>query len=124
MIIWIISEEVSHYLYNCFIVFVCHLMLATLIGCMVISRRIARRKGYASYYWIVALHPVGLILISQLDALPNARTPEEMRCMASRANWIGATLSLVGLLLGIVLILMVYWRNMSLFQPPAPLFGH
>ena len=77
-------------------------------GCMIVSPFIARSKGYAPYYWFLALHPVGLILIANLAPLSTASTPEEREQMEARANLIGSILSGIAIFLSVGLVALVF----------------
>ena len=81
------------------LVFLCFLgpICLMIFGCMIVSPFIARRKGYAPYYWFFALHPVGLIVIANLAPLSSAATPEERDRMEARANRIGGVLTGIAL---------------------------
>jgi accessory gene regulator protein AgrB len=70
-----------------------------------VSPFVARRKGYAPYFWLFACGPIGLAVIACLPSTKTAATPEEMEQMESRANTTGAILSGLTLLIVIGLII-------------------
>lgn len=93
-------------------------------GCMIVSPLIARQKGYTPYYWILALHPVGLIVIANLPPLRDAKTPEQHQQMEFGGNRTGKRLSFIGLLLAVPLLVLTF-QSLSRFlesQPPGT--GH
>lgn len=93
-------------------------------GCMIVSPLIARQKGYTPYNWILALHPIGLIVIANLPLLRDAKTQEHCHRMESSGNRIGRNLSFIGLLLAVpLLVLMFQWLGRFL-EPQPPGAGH
>ena len=85
------------------LVFLCFLgpIYLMVFGCMIMSPFIARSKGYAPYYWFLALHPVGLIVIANLAPLSKASTSDERERMEARANRIGSMLTGIALFLSV-----------------------
>lgn len=77
-------------------------------GCMIVSPLIARQKGYTPHYWILALHPIGLIVIANLPPLRDAKAQEQREQMESSGNRIGKRLSFIGLLIAVPLSLLMF----------------
>ena len=93
-------------------------------GCMIVSPLIAKQKGYTPYYWILALHPVGLIVIANLPSLRDAKAQEQREQMEFSGNRTGKRLSFIGLLLAVpLLVLMLQWLSW-LLEPQPPGAGH
>lgn len=67
----------------------CGLML--LLG--LISAIIANFKGYRPWFWILAMGPVGLIIMLVKQSLNRATTPEERERWETQADWTGGVLS-------------------------------
>jgi hypothetical protein len=71
----------------------------------IVSPLIARRKGYAPYFWLFACGPVGLVVIALFPSAKKALTPEDLEAMQARANMTGAILT--GFALIVLLALLV-----------------
>ena len=71
---------------------------------------LARRKGYAPYFWLFACGPIGLIVIACFPSTQKATTPEDLEVMRARANMTGAILSGIALFvaLGLVVPIVVF----------------
>lgn len=66
---------------------------------------LARRKGYAPYFWLFACQPLGLIVLACLPSTESAKTPEDLEVMQARANTTGAILTGIALFVAFTLIL-------------------
>ena len=66
---------------------------------------IARRKGYAPYFWLFACGPIGLIVIACFPSTRKAISPDDLEVMQARANMTGAILT--GIALFVTLSLLV-----------------
>ncbi|MEK6257930.1 MAG: hypothetical protein AABP62_04855 [Planctomycetota bacterium] len=79
------------------------LRLATFVSILV-APFVAKRKGYAPYYWLFACGPIGLVIVCWLPSLRTAETPEQYEQMEARANLIGSILTGIALFLSVGLI--------------------
>ena len=75
------------------------------------SPLIAMRKGYAPYCWPLACGPIGLVAIISLAPLKSAKNPEEYERLEKRANFIGAFLSWIGVLIVLTIVASIGLSN-------------
>lgn len=78
------------YLMPVLILFAC---LGLFFGAGFVAAFVARGKGYRPWFWLLALGPVGLLLLLIKPPLRNAATPEERERWEQRADWTGGILS-------------------------------
>ncbi len=71
------------------------------------SPLIAMQKGYAPYYWPFACGPIGLIAMIFLPPLKSAENPEDYERLESRANFIGAVLSWIGIFIAMTVFVLL-----------------
>lgn len=65
---------------------------------------VAKRKGYAPYFWLFACGPIGLIVIICFPSTVKAITPEDLEVMQARANMTGAILTGIALFVALALL--------------------
>jgi hypothetical protein len=78
------------YLLPVLILFAC---LGVFFGSGFLAAFVAHGKGYRPWFWLLALGPVGLLLLLIKPPLRSAATPEERERWERRADWTGGILS-------------------------------
>lgn len=58
-----------------------------------ITALVANAKGYRPWFWILAMGPIGLIVMVVRKSLDRATTPEERERWQAQADWTGGILS-------------------------------
>ena len=111
--------------FESFVFFCCFAPIFLMIfGCVIVSPFITRQKGYTPHYWILALHPIGLIVIANLPPLRDAKPQEQREQMEFSGNRIGRRLSFIGLLIDVSLSLLMFQWLSWLLEPQPPGAGH
>jgi MFS family permease len=96
------------------------------LGPGLLAAWIARKKGYRPWYWILAMGPVGLIVILCQPALETADTPEDRERWESRADWTGGVLSVISAFPVFGLAILILFTTVFLMRsvgpvPPPPI---
>ena len=87
---------------------------------------IAWMKGYRPWFWLLAMGPIGALVIALFPSLARAATPEEIDRLETRADWTGGILTgftvLPMFLLPLVGVLF-FLQFRSMAPPPPPMMA-
>ena len=84
------------------------LELALLIAICVVTGFLAARKGYGFFYWVLAGGVIGLLILAFLPFVnekSEVSDSSERKALRKRCNAVGGTISAVGLLAMVAVLL-------------------